>query len=110
MAIIQNPTTKAIEQVGTSAKLSQNATSTQNLDKNSYKIFPNPASNFINIEARNSSVTEVKLMDLNGKILANSTFQSYTRINLEGLSNGIYLLKFSNEYGIWVEKVVVGKR
>ncbi len=110
MAIIQNPITKAIEQVGTSAKLSQNATSTQNLDKNSFKIFPNPASNFLNIEARNTSVTALKLIDLNGKALANSTFQSYTRINLEGLSNGIYLIQFSNEDGIWVEKVVVGKR
>ncbi|MFK8058212.1 MAG: T9SS type A sorting domain-containing protein [Saprospiraceae bacterium] len=59
-----------------------------------FLLFPNPASDVIYLERLNTYSYIVELFDLTGKRL--STYKDPTRIEVNGLSDGIYFLKFTN--------------
>jgi hypothetical protein len=61
---------------------------------NKVNIYPNPTSDFINIDFDDNISFSVKLYDIYGKLLS-----SYTRtnqINMGNLSEGIYLLEIKD--------------
>lgn len=63
----------------------------------SSKIYPNPFTNTINIDSQ-LKITTCKLFDVSGKLLLEKTNQSgITKINSEGLSQGIYFLEISDK-------------
>ncbi len=57
-------------------------------------IFPNPATNIINIEVENVLELEVTIYDLTGKLILKTVNQS--RINISSLAQGVYLLKITD--------------
>lgn len=82
-------------------------------ESNPYNIlvYPNPASELITIDARNTStkLTEVTLSTLEGKVIQSLTnlANNLLTMPLNGLSRGIYLLKMRSNEGIEVRKVEV---
>jgi len=83
-------------------------TNAEILDVNDIKIFPIPAKDFVTIEIpqlkRKSSVT---ITDLFGKeILTRQINGKNIQIKLGGLSNGVYILKYSNEFTNLTKKIV----
>lgn len=66
--------------------------------ENLYKVYPNPANDFITVEGKNIELVE--LVDLNGKIILST---SSTKIDISKLSRGVYQLRVNN---ISVEKVI----
>lgn len=71
--------------------------------KNSINIYPNPASNEVNIQT-DLDVSEVYVLDLQGKELQKTSSKD---VNLSKLSSGIYLIKVklkNNE--VWTSKVI----
>ncbi|WP_397299250.1 T9SS type A sorting domain-containing protein [Nonlabens ulvanivorans] len=75
----------------------------------SIKLFPNPASNFINLTAANR-LESATIMDINGRMLSQTNFTGNTtkqRISLENLSAGIYFVTIQSELGQKVEKLIV---
>jgi hypothetical protein len=79
--------------------------------ENSIQVFPNPANTFINIKSTNNDlICNVKLMDLNGRILTEtSASNSIVNINLEGISKGIYFIKVQTGNNITTKKIVISR-
>lgn len=59
-----------------------------------FKVFPNPAKNFLNISKKQSSymVYHIRLMDLSGKEVISTTEDSPVSLNTGNLSPGVYVL------------------
>lgn len=77
-----------------------------------YKIYPNPAQNWINIVTVEpfQLATNITLMDATGRILNRmdwSENQSKITISLKDFSTGLYILKIGNEKGVQFQKFLV---
>lgn len=60
-------------------------------------IYPNPTSDYINIQT-NSTIKEVKIYDLNGRLKSEKTFNSENyNVDIRDLSSGFYLLQVYDE-------------
>jgi len=71
----------------------------------SFRFFPNPATNFITIEVQSNitKATEIKIYNALGKLSLIETFEkgiNIKSINLKSLSQGIYIIELRDEYGI----------
>ncbi|GAA4230559.1 hypothetical protein GCM10022291_01020 [Postechiella marina] len=69
-----------------------------------FKIYPNPLTNFINIES-NPDVDYFEMYDLQGKKVLSSS--KYEKVKVEFLSKGVYLLKAYSRNNFITKKVVV---
>ena len=72
-------------------------------------LYPNPTNGVINIDLGNNNLNNatIQLIDLIGKVINTERATSkYTTINLSNFSKGIYLVKFSNQKGSKVYKVI----
>lgn len=67
----------------------------------SLKIYPNPVSDELTIEKGDNivGISDVRISDLSGKTIVNYTLQlnDCTKINVSGLSSGIYFLNIENQ-------------
>jgi hypothetical protein len=70
-------------------------------------IYPNPASDHINIQTSLIKIHTVYLTDISGKVLY-STNQVLS-INIEEYTNGIYILKFETDKGVVFKKLIINK-
>lgn len=70
--------------------------SVNGLQKNSVKIYPNPANDKIFINA-DEEITTIEIFDINGKVVYNTKPQSGIAVsaNISGLANGAYLIKIT---------------
>lgn len=78
------------------------------------KVYPNPATNYINIDfsLEQAEKVEMKLMDLAGKTLRYNTLECNTganqhRMDIQGMAKGLYMLEISTPNGKSVRKVTV---
>ena len=72
-----------------------------------FKVFPNPASSYLKIQANNFS-NRIILYDLNGSILLNKIYnQNQIEISVDFLSRGIYILKVINNSGFIYRKIII---
>lgn len=71
-----------------------------------FRVYPNPASAWINIEYPQAQATQMKLWDLHGRVVRRVNFNrdEATRLSLEGLARGTYLLGLK---GVGYVRVVV---
>lgn len=77
----------------------------KNLD-NSVKIYPNPANEFVNIQA-SSIINSIEMYDVQGRVLITSFFNETTAsADLSKYSSGIYYLKIKTERGSKIEKLI----
>ncbi len=73
-------------------------------DTNDFSIYPNPTNDLININSlNNQSIKSVKVFDLGGKLLIES---SYNKISVSNLSSGLYLLKITTDSGELTKKFI----
>jgi len=114
IVFVQNDVTKEIYQSGY-AELS--AGIGDNSQNSIIKVYPNPISNYLNIDYYNSSNdnVEVEIYSNTGQ-LVHKRLQSNTMsgmnqmgVNLSGLSDGIYLLKLKIGNNVYSEKFVINK-
>jgi len=69
------------------------------------QVYPNPASKTILIKANRNY--KVEIQDITGRIMG--LFESKEIINVENLSNGLYLMQFSDENIKFVKRLVIQK-
>ena len=80
---------------------------------NTVKVYPNPASNSLNIEWT-SMLTEnvtVELMDVTGRTVYNNTWdvqkvQDNVKVDVSSLSGGVYLVHFKSGNVSYIGKIV----
>ena len=79
--------------------------------ENTVSIYPNPVTQIIYAEG----CEEFKLMELftlEGKLVEHSVIispKSKIEFNVEGIANGIYLIKLSGDSNVHTEKVIISK-
>jgi len=74
---------------------------------NSFSVFPQPASNQIEIET-NETIQSYKIFDLNGKILSEENYLNNKIIDVANLPKGIYLLQLlNNKNFISTKKIII---
>lgn len=76
---------------------------------NSLSIYPNPTENNITIDLGTNDINNstIELVDLLGKYVSKTNVtQQLNKIDMSGLSNGIYFIKFSNKNGSITEKII----
>jgi len=73
------------------------------------RVFPNPAKDFLNIEAENY-YQSVELTDINGKVYFSETGEFKNKVlSLEGLSTGVYFLTLISEDFVYSKKILIRK-
>lgn len=74
------------------------------------KIYPNPASDFINIEVTaGNQESHFELFDLNGKLLMSKSVSNSDQIKLQTFKNGIYPWKITSSEKSFSGKLVIIK-
>ena len=74
----------------------------ENILKNTIKIYPIPAKNEINISS-SEKIENISIYNSLGQFLFNS---NATKINIEKLTKGVYYLKVKTDKGVKVEKLI----
>jgi len=71
-----------------------------------FKIYPNPAQNFITVET-NTNIGNLYIFDLNGKcVSSNKIISNNSIIDVSQLQKGIYILKYIQNNSIQVKKMI----
>lgn len=77
---------------------------TSEVSKISTKVYPNPVSNFLNIEGKNT-IESVEIYDMNGKIIKTvSSKNNAISIKLSDLAPGTYFAKVNNQTIKFIKK------
>jgi len=71
-------------------------------------VFPNPASDFINVQIPDVNKCEWQLVELSGRVISQSqVMETNFGIGVKDLSAGIYLLRVNTEKGIATKKIMI---
>lgn len=76
-------------------------------EKSEFKVYPNPATDYVNIEFNSAEDNRVKITNASGSIVFNDINPGY--ICLSDFSSGIYLIQFKNEKEIITKRLVIQK-
>jgi hypothetical protein len=90
--------------------LNINTSINQNVsNKNNLSLYPNPITNFLNIESKTNKIETIQIIDLMGNLVENITVKSkQIQIDLSHLSNGIYFIQSIFENGqINNDKIII---
>jgi photosystem II stability/assembly factor-like uncharacterized protein len=72
------------------------------------RIYPNPADNIINIEIENPINATIEIYNVSGKLVFSKEFDSKVeKIDISGLSGGIYFVKVKQKNNVNVEKLII---
>ncbi len=63
--------------------------------KNHFKIYPNPASNKLNIFSLSDALIELKIYNILGQLKVKTSFKRKILIDIQNFENGIYFLQLS---------------
>ncbi len=62
--------------------------------KEDVKVFPNPATDVLNVEFGTEAVVGVNIIDLNGQVISNNTISNGTaKVNVSNLQSGMYIFQ-----------------
>ena len=70
-------------------------------------IYPIPATYFVNVRSANKGITDLKLLDINGKIVLRDQFVASTRLSLLSLPRGVYYIDLSSENRSLTKTIIV---
>lgn len=73
-----------------------------------FNVYPNPATDFIQIDMKEPGKYAVALVDCAGKVLQNTIYQNSIQLSLIPLSSGVYSLQIMDEFGnlLGVKRVI----
>ncbi|MEW5676880.1 T9SS type A sorting domain-containing protein [Flavobacterium enshiense] len=80
--------------------------STSNFLKNNFSVYPNPATNYITIENKESLDFEYEILDVNGKQLVKGTNADSRQVDVSSLQKGFYFISIKANQGKSVYKLI----
>lgn len=69
-------------------------------------VYPNPASNIINIDVDGDSIEKIQLLDISGKIVFSNSKKIDTKIDVSQLPSGIYFVLAHTNKGVYKIKFI----
>ncbi|TDI69406.1 MAG: T9SS type A sorting domain-containing protein [Bacteroidetes bacterium] len=93
---------------GQISKILGETLSLDNVDTISISMYPNPSNDKVTIRLDKGRLTKISVIDLKGSVLYSvENIQALSKeINIEGLSQGIYLVKITSEKGTAIKKLL----
>ena len=79
------------------------------LDANSFSVYPNPVSNELNVRINDTEITLVEVFNITGKRLIAQGIEEHIAISTQNLTNGLYFVRLSNSKGSSSVKIEVSK-
>lgn len=84
----------------------------ENTLENSFAMFPNPSNGSVTVKFKASSDVDINLFDIRGRSVYSNTFkysgdQFNEELDLNHLSNGVYMVKIESDTGIVNKKLVI---
>lgn len=71
----------------------------------SFKMYPNPVNDILNISIQNGQIEKVVIIDINGKKVKEQTSQ-LEQLNLESLASGTYIIQITTSLGSVSKKLI----
>ena len=99
-----------IDNFGSIYKIEGNILSTTDFNINTVSIYPNPASNNLNVKSSNNSfIKNISIYDLKGSIALTKNISGLTETNISinSLQSGIYMVKVTSAKGISIIKKLI---
>ena len=87
-------------------KVTATALSSDSFTLTGVKMYPNPAKDVLNIVSENEELTNVSIMDLNGRVVKQVS-NNFSHISIQDLSKGIYMVTIESATAKKVEKLIV---
>jgi hypothetical protein len=79
---------------------------TDGFDKNSFKIYPNPANNYFTIENNISKSSTYEIVTINGKTLSSGIVENLKPIDISELASGFYFVNIKTQDAKQTYKIV----
>lgn len=85
--------------------------STQDLNNNTFKIYPNPSNEIITIQSETELINDISIFDINGRLIYSENIIPSGSIimDVSKFSKGIYLLEITSEKGTTTVKKLIVK-
>lgn len=71
------------------------------------RIFPNPASDFIQLSAGAAPINSVSIYDISGKQVLSERVNSKNMIDISGIENGMYIVSVWFENNVQISKLII---
>ncbi len=74
------------------------------------RLFPNPAHNALYLQGRSNKASEIQVLDLQGRLVRSQrvpAFDGDAALDVQGLSKGLYLIRWQAVEGTFTRKVVL---
>ena len=87
-----------------------NSSGIDNIEINSYSVFPNPASEIVTLNTGNLNYTDlsVRIYNIVGKLVLSETLQqNQQQINIGDLYNGIYIIEIKSKEWTGKQKLII---
>ena len=75
--------------------------------ESNFKIYPNPANDYIQINSNNIEISSVEMYSIVGKRIISNQKLVNDRLDISSLTSGIYLLKVNSQERSLVKKIIV---
>jgi chitodextrinase/endonuclease I len=72
---------------------------TVNTEISQFKMFPNPATDFVTIQTNSSSTNQYTIIDIFGKTIESGKLQNGAQLKVSSLVNGLYFIKVTDDNG-----------
>lgn len=111
---MNNPFGDAVAIIGLDVEADVTTANELELSEAEVNIFPNPASDYINVELslNNPQTISTFLTDVTGKILVRKSYDNFVqgtvRFEVSQYPAGTYFVRLDSEQGVKVKKIVVG--
>jgi hypothetical protein len=81
--------------------------STKDILASKVKLFPNPAKDYITVLTNNVQISSIEMYSVLGEKVISQNTLTNNRLNVSGLSNGIYFMKINADGSSATKKVVI---
>lgn len=76
----------------------------------SLEVYPNPTTDFLNIQLDGTNISAIKILDVSGRTVLNVSVNANTkRIDMSSLSAGTYVAMISTDLGVTLRQSVIKK-
>ncbi len=82
-------------------------TSIHNFIDEGLKLYPNPSSDWVNIEAAKGSKYSISIYNVEGRMVAHDNFSNRWNINVSNWQKGVYFVKIGLDGQIFTQKLLV---
>lgn len=82
-------------------------TNVEDMEKENITVYPNPATNVLNVKLAGDKEAKVQMFNLVGQQVYNGTASNTASINVSNMKAGVYMLKVSQNGKVYTSKVVV---